>query len=171
MNLGDSHQPPTPIRRPRSGPLPVIVVGADTPIGEAILTEVTEPDREVRAFVSDPSRGAQFKEARIKVALGDVSDTSHISGACLRCHTAVLVCEAAHDGREISFAETSDELLAQWARAVSEAGVRRVIWVADHPVPTASVPEQATVDATLPKAEIARQVAALDDAVDLAELQ
>ncbi len=147
--------------------MPVIVVGADTPIGEAILAEVAEPDREVRAFVSDPSRGAQFKETGIKVALGDISDTSHVSAACLRCHTAVLVCQAAHDGREISFAETSDELLTQWAQAVSEAGVRRVIWVADHPVPTTTAPEQATVDSTLPLPAIARQVVTLDDAVGL----
>ncbi len=151
-----------------SGPLPVMVVGADTPLGEAILAEVTEPDREVRAFVSDPSAGARFKEGGVKVAVGDISDTSHVSAACLRCHTAVLVCEATGDGREISFADHPGDLLDQWANAVSEAGVRRVIWVADHPVPTTAVPEQATVDSTLPRSTIARQVAALDEAATLA---
>lgn len=147
--------------------MPVIVVGADTPIGEAIIAEVTEPDREVRAFVSDPACGARMKEAGIKVALGDLSDTSHVSGACLRCHTAVLICEAARDGREISFAQDADELFTQWAQAVSEAGVRRVIWVADHPVPTATVPEQATVDSALSLPQVAERVATLDDAKSL----
>lgn len=144
--------------------MPVIVVGADTPTGEMIVDRVANPDREVRAFVSDPSRGARFKEAGIKVALGDISDTSHLSAACLRCHTAVLVCEAVHDGREISFVADAPQLLAQWAQAASEAGVRRVIWVANHPVPTADVPEQATVDSTLPPLEVAERVAELDDA-------
>lgn len=145
--------------------MPVIVVGADTAIGERIIDRVAGPDREVRAFVSEPSHGARLKERGIKVALGDVSDTSHVSGACLRCHTAVLVCQAAHDGREISFAADARELFEQWAQAVAEAGVRRVIWVTDHPVPTASVPEQATVSDTLPLPELAEQVAELDDAV------
>lgn len=145
----------------------MIVVGADTAVGEAILAEVTEPDREVRAFVSDPSAGARFKERGVKVALGDVSDTSHVSGACLRCHTAVLVCQAAEDGREISFADNTDELLDLWAQAVTEAGVRRVIWVADHPVPAVGTPEQATVPTCRSLSEIARQVAALDDTLSI----
>lgn len=147
--------------------MPVIVIGADTAIGEEIIRRVAGPDREVRAFVSDPSIGARLKENGVKVALGDISDTSHVSAACLRCHTAVLICEAAHDGREISFAANARELWAQWAQAVAEAEVRRVIWVADHQVPTAEVPEQATVDSTLPLQEIAKQAADLDDAATL----
>ena len=77
------------------------------------------------------------------------------------------MCEAARDGREISFAADARELFAQWAQAVSEAGVRRVIWVADHPVPAAEVPEQATVDGALSPREVATQVADLDDAAVL----
>lgn len=148
----------------------MIVVGADTPTGEKIIAEVAEPDREVRAFVSDPAGGALLKESGVKVAVGDISDGSHVSGACLRCHTAVLVCEAARDGREISFADSPDELFVLWAQAVSDAGVRRVIWVADHPVPTADAPEQATVDSALPGPTIARRVAALDDIGALSDM-
>ena len=144
-----------------------MVVGADTPVGEVIIGQLVDPDREVRAFVSDPSCGVRLKEAGVKVAMGDVSDTSHVSSACLRCHTAVLVCEAARDGREISFAAHARELFFQWAQAVSEAGVRRVIWVTDQPVPSADVPEQTTVDSTLAPQTIAEQVADLDDAANL----
>lgn len=147
--------------------MPVIVVGADTAVGEKIIAGVAGADREVRAFVSDPSYGARLKEKGIKVALGDISDASHVSGACLRCHTAVLVCEAAHDGREISFAADARELFAHWAQAVAEAGVQRVIWVADHPVPTTATPEQATVDSRLSLPEIAEKVATLDDAATI----
>lgn len=147
--------------------MPVIVVGADTAIGEKIIAQVVGPDREVRAFVSDPDLGTQFKDQGVKVALGDLSDISHVSAACLRCHTAVLICDAAHGEREISFAAGPAEVFTCWAQAVAEAGVRRVIWVADHPVPTATVPEQAIVDSGLPPDQIAGQVAALDDAATL----
>ena len=147
--------------------MPVMVVGADTLLGEVIIGELIEPDREVRAFVSDPSRGVRLKERGVKVAVGDVSDTSHVSSACLRCHTVVLVCEASRDGREISFAADAGELFGQWAQAVSEAGVKRVIWVTDHAVPEVQVPEQAEVNSTLSPEEIATRVADLDDAVAL----
>lgn len=147
--------------------MPVMVVGADTPVGEVIIGELIDPDREVRAFVSDPSVGVRLKEAGVKVAMGDVSDASHVSAACLRCHTVVLVCDAGRDGREISFAADTGELFTQWAQAVSEAGAKRVIWVADHPVPEAGVPEQATVDSALSPGEIANRVADLDDAAVL----
>ena len=147
--------------------MPVIVVGADTAVGEKIIGQMIGPDREVRAFVSDPHAGARLKDLGVKVALGDLSDTSHVSGACLRCHTAVLICEASRDGREISFATDALEVFTCWVQAVADAGVRRVIWVADHPVPTATVPEQAIVDSNLPQEQIADQVAALDDAASL----
>ena len=147
--------------------MPVMVVGADTLLGEVIIGELIEPDREVRAFVSDPSRGVRLKESGVKVAVGDISDTSHVSSACLRCHTVVLVCEASRDGREISFAADAGELFDQWAQAVSEAGVKRVIWVTDQAVPEAQVPEQAEVNSTLSPEEVATRVADLDDAVAL----
>ena len=147
--------------------MPVIVVGADTAAGLEIIGQVIGPEREVRAFVSDPSLGGRLKEQGVKVALGDISDTSHLAAACLRCHTAVLVCEAADDGREISFAADSREVFGGWAQAVAEAGVRRVIWVTDQPVPPVAVPEQATVDRNLPLSQLAHLVAELDDASSL----
>ena len=147
--------------------MPVIVVGADTAAGSEIIEQVSGPEREVRAFVSDPSHGGRLKEQGVKVALGDVSDTSHLAGACLRCHTVVLVCEAAYDGREISFASDPQEVFKGWAQAAAEARVRRVIWVTDQPVPQAAVPETATVDRSLPIQAIGRQVAELDDALSL----
>ncbi len=147
--------------------MPVMVVGADTPVGEAIIGELIDPDREVRAFVSDPSVGVRLKEAGVKVAMGDVSDASHVSAACLRCHTVVLVCDAGRDGREISFAADAGELHTQWAQAVSEAGAKRVIWVANHPIPEVRVAEQATVESDLSHGEIANRVADLDDAAVL----
>lgn len=98
---------------------------------EALL----EPGREVRAFVSDPDEGLRLRERGAKVALGDVSDDSHIDAAATQCFSAVLVTEAATDDRERSFAQDEPQVLKAWASAV--AGVRRVIWVyAGEPPPT-----------------------------------
>lgn len=147
--------------------MPVIVVGADSPAGEAIVARVVGPDREVRAFVSDPRVGARLKEQGVKVALGDLSDASHVSGACLRCHTAVLICGTAHDGREISFAASPDEVFTSWAEAVTQAQVRRVIWVGEGDLPHSGAPEEATVTGRHPVSVIAERVAALDDAISI----
>ncbi|MCH8971837.1 MAG: hypothetical protein E2O98_07005 [Acidobacteria bacterium] len=142
--------------------MPVIVVGADTSAGQAILQRLQKPEREVRAFVSDERVGAQLKKSGFKVALGDVSDESHIETASTRCFSAILIAEAAMDDRERSFAGTVDEVLGGWARAVVNSEVTRVIWVsqADHPrTPTREV---ARVDPDDP--ELVEKVVALDDA-------
>ena len=140
----------------------MIVVGADTEAGEAILAQASPTEREVRVFVTDESKAQHLKSLGYKVATGDVSDESHVEGAALRCFSAVLVAEAADDDRERSFAATSEEVLRGWARAVANAGVRRVIWVTDGETPETEVPEMASVkpdDPALPN-----RVIALDEA-------
>ena len=64
---------------PSIGRMPVIVVGADTPVGLSIVSALIEPDREVRAFVTDAEVGVSLKARGVKVALGDVSTVSAIS--------------------------------------------------------------------------------------------
>jgi uncharacterized protein YbjT (DUF2867 family) len=150
--------------------MPVIVVGADTPLGLAVIDAVLEPDREVRAFVSDPEVGAGLKARGVKVALGDVSDASHVAGACTNAFSAVLVGEAAGDGREVAFASSPAAVWEAWAEAVSEAAVTRVIWVldGDGEPPPSGAPETALVGASgRSTAEVAAEVAHLDDAAQL----
>lgn len=144
--------------------MPVIVVGADTPIGRPIVDALLEPDREVRAFVSDISVAEDLRRVGVKVALGDVSDPSHIGAACLNCFSAVLVTEAAHDARERAFASSPERVIQGWADAVAEAAVSRVIWVgAGHTaVPGA---EMAVLRGDEP--DVAGRVAELDDAATL----
>jgi len=144
--------------------VPVIVVGADTVVGRAIIGALIEPEREVRAFVSDVGTAEDLRRLGVKVALGDVSDPSHIGGACTRCFSAVLVTEAASDDRERSFARTPDAVLAGWVDAVRQARVRRVIWVGEGGRAIPGV-ESATVPRSEP--DIASRVAALDDAAEL----
>jgi putative NADH-flavin reductase len=142
--------------------MPVIVIGADTEAGLAIIDELAQPGREVRAFVSDPQIVSNLKGRGVKVALGDVSDDSHIENAALHCFTAVLVTEAARDDRERSFAATESDVLEAWGRAVANVGIHRVIWVYDGNPPPVDVPEVAKVSPSDP--DLARRVAELDDA-------
>ena len=145
--------------------MPVIVVGGDTDSGLAILDAMVEPDREVRAFVSDEIRGAALKKLGVKVAVGDVSDETHVEGAATRCFTAVLIAEAATDGRERSFAANETEVLEGWATAVATSGVRRVIWVHGGSPPETRVSESAQVDPSDP--ELVQKVIDLDEAQTL----
>ena len=143
--------------------MPVIVVGADTPVGEAIVEAVMPNAVEVRAFITDPDRTDEFKGLGAKVATGDVSDSSHVEGASLRCFCAVLVIEAAVDDRERAFAADAQTTLTGWASAVRASGVQRVIWVGspdDLEGLPASVSEVASVpvdgDITAAAADVSR---------------
>lgn len=111
--------------------VPVIVIGADTPLGERVMAALAGRGGEVRAFVTDPDAAERMRAMGAKVAVGDVSDGSHIAGAALNCFSAVLEPEAARDGRERSFASTPEAVVAAWAAAIADAGVHRAIWLGD----------------------------------------
>lgn len=143
--------------------MPVIVVGADTPTGRAIVEALIQPDREVRAFVSDTAAAEELKRMGVKVALGDVSDPSHVGSACTSCFSAVLVTEAATDDRERSFARTADAVLDGWVEAVSDARVTRVIWVGEGARRVGA--ESTSVPLSQP--DIPSTVVALDDAAKI----
>jgi nucleoside-diphosphate-sugar epimerase len=154
--------------------MPVIVVGADTPLGEAAVAALLGRDGEVRAFVSDPVAAATLRERGVKVAVGDVSDASHIGGAALQAFSAVLVPECAFDARERAFADDAAAITEAWAEEISAAGVRRAIWVADERLPGGDEPfreriaEVAVVDVQgRSPAAAAADIAALDDAGSL----
>lgn len=109
--------------------MPVIVVGADTPIGEAVVEALAPAAAEIRAFISDEGRVERLKAQGVKVALGDLSDSSHVEAAALHCFCAVLVIEAALDGRELAFASDAPTVWEGWVEAIRTAGVHRTIWV------------------------------------------
>ncbi len=140
--------------------MPVIVVGADTPTGSRIVEAMLDPAREIRVFVSDPDEGLRLREQGVKVALGDISDDSHIEAAATQCFSAVLITEAARDDRERSFAPDEAAVLKAWASAV--AGVQRVIWVYDGEPPPTVVSEVAVVPPADP--DVVEKVISLDNA-------
>ena len=151
--------------------MPVIVIGADTTFGRAVIDALLPRDGEVRAFVSDPDEGEALRGRGLKVAVGDVSDGSHIGAAALRTFCAVLSLEAAIDERERSFAGSPDAVVAAWAEGLRDAGVQRVIVLDDDRVPAAAqaidevVAEVAWVaTAARDAAEAASEVAGLEAA-------
>jgi nucleoside-diphosphate-sugar epimerase len=149
--------------------MPVMVIGADTPLGEEVVSSLVAPGREVRAFVSDTASAERLKGTGIKVAVGDVSDDGHVGGACTNCFTAVLLMAAATDQRDRAFARTTEDVLAGWARAVSDARVHRVLWVGDGSHPTSGAAEERRVPTGgRDPADIAAEIAALDESSSLA---
>ena len=149
--------------------MPVIVIGADTPQGAAILPALNPASGEVRLFVSDPDIGVGLR-SQGKVAVGDVSDGSHVGGASLGAFCAVAIARAATDQRERSFADTPAAVFAQWADGLKDAAIRRIIFVAAAEDVAASgdlgtsAPEFAVVDADLPAEELGAAVASLEQA-------
>jgi nucleoside-diphosphate-sugar epimerase len=142
--------------------MPLIVVGADTPTGGAIVEKLDAKSREIRVFVTDDTEGLRLRERGFKVATGDVSDESHVEAAALRCFSAVLITEAATDDRDRAFATTPQDVLEAWSRAVTASGVTRVIWVSDGEHPETQAHEVTSVDPT--ETGFAERVVALDEA-------
>lgn len=144
--------------------MPVMIVGADTPFGEAIVRGMAGRDGEIRVFVSDPDAAVRYRSIGVKVATGDVSDASHIEAACTNVHTAVLLTDAAADARERAFARSAEGVMRGWAVAVRAARVKRVVWVDGGDPPRTSIPEEALVDPSLGMEEVVSQVVELDEA-------
>lgn len=150
----------------------MLIVGADTRIGKA-LTEAVAGRGEVRVFVSDEAVADVLRQSEFKVALGDVSDPSHIGGAAIGAFSAVLLAEAATDDRVRSFAVDPTSVVAAWIDAVADAGVRRIILVggaAEEALLSgvAAGVETAFVDTHQADASsVVARVVALDEARDL----
>ncbi|MEX1208272.1 MAG: NAD(P)H-binding protein [Acidimicrobiia bacterium] len=143
--------------------MPVIVVGADSPLGAAIVDTLRGRPGELRAFVGTAAAGEPLRAAGFKVAVGDISDSTHVEGAVFGCYTAVLVAEAAADGRELAFAVGPDSVIDGWLAAVTASAVPRVILVGAIRPARAGV-EWATVDPSgRTAAEVAAEVAHLDN--------
>ncbi|MBK5268356.1 MAG: hypothetical protein JJE47_13065 [Acidimicrobiia bacterium] len=155
--------------------MPVLVVGADTPTGSAIIAALAGRDGELRCFVSDSTVAIELKSRSTKVALGDVSDGSHVGAAGINCFSMVFVTEAARDERVRSFASSPEEVFEQWQEAIEMAGVQRVIWVEDEPSEGSGTKIVATelavvVGRTKDTSEIAARVVELDEVADLSSI-
>ena len=107
-------------------------------MGRSMVDALEHEVGELRAFVSDPAEAERLKTRGVKVAIGDVSDGSHVGGAALNAFCAVLATEAVVDDRERSFARSPEAVIAGWIDGLSDAGVARVIWLRHPAVDTAA---------------------------------
>ena len=151
--------------------MPVIVVGADTPHGAEIIDALLDREGQVRAFVTDPDTAAGLRAKKVKVALGDVSDASHVEAASTRCFSAVLLTTAAVDDRERAFARSDVAVLEGWADGIGSKGVTRAIWVTDEAHadwdPIVTTPEHVVLRLPAATEGLAAEVARLDDVAEL----
>ena len=152
--------------------MPVIVIGADTPHGLAVVAALLDREGELRAFVSDVDAAIDLRTSGVKVAIGDVSDGSHIGGAAMNTFSAVLIAAAATDNRERSFAGTLEGVITAWAEGLREARVHRALWVGDHPpdehpIRTAVAEFAVVTTSGRPPQQIAAEVAELDEAAHI----
>ncbi len=108
--------------------MPVIVIGADTELGHAIVPALQPASGEIRLFASDDDAVRRYR-GFCKVAVGDISDGTHVGGAAIGAFCAVVIATAAHDDRERHFADTPEALLEQWADGLQDAAISRVILV------------------------------------------
>ena len=103
----------------------------------------------------------ELRELGVKVALGDVSDDSHVQGSCTNCFTAVLITEAARWSRAILRHQRGTGAgglgcgRSRFRRHPGDLGTR---WSA----PAGSSQEVGTVSPGHP--DLVAEVAALDDA-------
>lgn len=137
-----------------------------------VVEALRNRDGELRCFVTDPDIAVGLRSSSAKVALGDVSDGSHVGGAGLNCFSMVFICAAATDVRERAFCTTPAQVFEQWQEAITMAGPRRVIWVENAGTAGSGsrivANEVAVVaGADLTHREIADRVVALDEASDL----
>ncbi len=115
--------------------MPVILIGADTELGHAIVPELRPASGEIRLFSSSEEAVARYRPFA-KVAVGDISDGTHVGGAAIGAFCAIVIATAAHDNRERHFAATPVDLFAQWSDGLADANVSRVIVVgAAHEIP------------------------------------
>ncbi len=121
-------------------------------------------------FVTDSEVGERYRSVA-KVAVGDLSDGSHVGGAAIGAFCAVVIASAAHDDRERHFATTPDAVFAQWADGLKDAAVGRVIVVGQpsevpQPDPLAEIgAEYVVIDMTdMSAPALAAKVAAAETA-------
>lgn len=142
--------------------MPVIIVGADTDVGLAIVTAALRESGEVRAFVTDGAIAEQLRRRRVKVAVG--ADGSHLASAATNAHTAVLVFEASGGSGD----GIDRNVVSEWVAAVVAARVKRIIGVGDIPDALAGLAAENAVVAVAGRSstEIADEVVGLDAKAD-----
>lgn len=103
--------------------MPVIVTGADQPLGRAVVLELAGRGGEVRATVRSRSAAGALRAIGVRVSVGDLSDPLRLGAALEDAHT-VLHLDRGPDGHG-SPGDTWEWLI----EAAQDTGVRRIVTV------------------------------------------
>jgi nucleoside-diphosphate-sugar epimerase len=106
----------------------ILVTGATGKVGSRLAKRLSQRGDQVRAFVRDPARAAELRDARIELVQGDLLDQSTL-GAAVRGVDAVVHCAAFFRGATPEQAhavnDRGTQLLGSAARA---ADVKRFVF-------------------------------------------
>jgi len=106
--------------------LKILVTGGTGFVGPKIVHALRAQDREVRALVRSPDRGAQLASWGVELATGDVTDPPTVRNAISGC-THVVHLVAILRGRPQEFARVMTEGFRNVLAAAKEQRVERVV--------------------------------------------
>ncbi|GAA4282621.1 NAD(P)H-binding protein [Brevibacterium daeguense] len=111
----------------------VLVTGATGYVGGRLIPQLLAAGHRVRALVRSPEKLAPLDWAdRIEIAKGSLDDFDTVRGACEGVDAVYYLVHSMSDSRD--FAEREKSMAETTARAVEEAGVRRIIYLGGlHP--------------------------------------
>jgi uncharacterized protein YbjT (DUF2867 family) len=120
--------------------VPVVVTGADTPLGELVVSALSEESIDLRATVDDRGAVAGLVAAGVKTAVSDLVDTERFGAVVEGAHTVVHLrgsgAGAVLDG------------VADVLAALPDSGVRRVVTIAGVSGPASVHPALGDLDAS-----------------------
>ncbi len=105
----------------------VLVTGATGFVGRSLVPALLDAGYEVRALTRDRSKGVELLDPRVEVAEGDVLDPETLEGVFEDVDVAYYLVHSLGAGGE--YEERDRQAADNFARAASEAGVDRVIYL------------------------------------------
>ncbi|WTW97419.1 NAD(P)H-binding protein [Streptomycetaceae bacterium NBC_01309] len=138
--------------------MPVVVIGADRPLGAALvlaLVDLGVPD--LRAVVRDRSHAPALRAAGVRVSVGDLSDPLRLGAVLEGAHTVVHL-DAGPEGSGGPL-DTWDWLL----EAAEDTGLARIVTVVED---DRVLPDQGGYDVVFLPSGVTRSSGGTTDAVD-----
>ena len=123
---------------------PVLVVGASGQLGSRVVKRLAQRGETVRAFVRRTSQHQHLVQARVELALGDLTDAASIDAACRGVRAVFATANSVapnHQAGPGGFAAVEDRGYAELIAACRRHGVEQFVLISvpvlpvDHKVP------------------------------------
>ena len=109
--------------------MPVVVIGADTPVGRALVPLLRQRGSEVRATIREADKADPLRALGAKVAADPASDADMLRAILDEAHTVCLVSADLFPPGDESYDEAIVERTRSVLRVARKAGVTRVLLV------------------------------------------